>query len=143
MLTTVPYRLQNSRQEIFDVPIPWYELIYKTTQDSRLRAFQLKLLYRILATNKMLNIWGLKSTNLSRFCCEDTESIDHLFWYCPQVACFWSQVQEWLKMHSIDLKFILEIVLFEDLERPGQSITNTLSKGIYLQLTICGFCLIR
>jgi hypothetical protein len=46
----------------FDVPIPWYrvyELIYKTTQDSRLCAFQLKLLYRILATNKMLNIGGI------------------------------------------------------------------------------------
>ena len=31
MLTTVPYRLQNSWEEIFDVPIPWYrvyELIY-------------------------------------------------------------------------------------------------------------------
>ena len=33
MLTTVPYRLQNSWEEIFDVPIPWYrvyELIYTT-----------------------------------------------------------------------------------------------------------------
>ena len=71
----------------------------------------------------MLNIWGIKSSKLCRFCCEDTESIDHLFWYCPRVACFWSQVQEWLKMHSIDLKLTQEIVLLGDLERPGQSIT--------------------
>ena len=65
MLTSLPYRLQNSWEEIFDVPIAWYrvyELINKTTQDSRLRAFQQKLLYRILATNKMLNIWGIKSS---------------------------------------------------------------------------------
>ena len=77
MLTGVPYRLQNSLEEIFDVPIPWYrvyEWICKTTQDSRLCAFQLKLLYRILATNKMLNIWGIQSSKLCRFCCEDTES---------------------------------------------------------------------
>jgi hypothetical protein len=124
MLTTVPYRLQNSWEEIFNVPIPWYrvyELIHKTTQDSRLRAFQLKLLYRILAT-KMLNIWGKNSSKRCRFCCEDTESMDHLFWYCPQ-ACFWSQVQEWLKMHSIDLKLTIEIVLLGDLEI---SITNKL-----------------
>ena len=129
MLTTVPYRLQNSWEEIFDVPIPWYrvyELIYKNMQDSRLCAFQLKLLYRILATNKMLNIWDIKSSKLCRFCCEDTESIDHLLWYCPQVACFWSQVQGWLKMHSIDLKLTLEILLLGDLERPCQSITNIL-----------------
>ena len=95
-------------------------------QDSRRRAFQLKLLYRILATNTMLNIWGIKSLKLCRFCCEDTESTDHLFWYCPQVACFWSQVQEWLKMHNIDLKLTLEIILLGDLERPCQSITNIL-----------------
>ena len=72
----------------------------------------------------MLNIWGTKSSKLCRFCCKDTESIEHLFWYCPQVACFWSQVQEWLKMHSSDLILTLEIVLLEYLERPGQSITN-------------------
>ena len=64
-LTTVPYRLQTSCEEIFYVLIPWYrvyELIYKTKQDSRL--FQLKVLYRILATSKMLNIWGIKSSKL-------------------------------------------------------------------------------
>ena len=72
----------------------------------------------------MLNIWGIKSSKLCRYCFEDTESIDHLFWHCPQVACFWAQVQEWLKMHSIGLKLTLEIVLLGDLERPGQSITN-------------------
>ena len=115
----------GSIYSLFDVPIPWhrvYELIYKTTQDSRLRAFQLN----VFSTNKMLNIWGIQSSQLCRFCCEDKESIDHLFWYCPQVACFWSQVQEWLKMHNIDLKLTLEIVLLGDLERPGQSINNTL-----------------
>ena len=52
--------------------------------------------------------------------------IYHLFCYCPRVACFWSQVQESLKMHSIDLKLTLEIVLLGDLERPDQSITNIL-----------------
>ena len=106
-------RLQNSWEEMFDVPIPWYrvyELIYKTTQDSRLCAFQTLCF----------------SSQLFTFCFEDTESIDHLFWYCPQVACFWSQVQEWLKMHSIDLKLTLELVVLGDLERPGQSITDIL-----------------
>jgi hypothetical protein len=37
-LKAVPYRLQNSWEEIFDVPIPWhmvYELIHKTMADSK------------------------------------------------------------------------------------------------------------
>ena len=70
MLTNVPCWLQNSWEEMFDVLIPWYrvyELIYKTTQDSRLRAFQLKWLYGNLAIDKMLNIWGIKSSKLCRF----------------------------------------------------------------------------
>jgi hypothetical protein len=31
MWTTVPYRLQNSWEEIFDVPIPWYR-VYELKQ---------------------------------------------------------------------------------------------------------------
>jgi hypothetical protein len=33
--------------------------------------FQFKLLYKILATNRMLYIWGIQSSQLCRFCCED------------------------------------------------------------------------
>jgi hypothetical protein len=126
-LTAVPYRLQNSWEEIFDVPIPWhsvYELIRKTTPDSKLRIFQFKLLYKILATNRMLFIWGIQSSQLCRFCCEETESLDHLFWYCPFVACFWTQVQEWLKDCNIYLELTLQIVLLGDLKSHSQSINN-------------------
>ena len=60
-LTAVPYKLQNSWEEIFDVPIPWhmvYELISKTTPNAKLHFYKFKLLYKILATNRMLYIWG-------------------------------------------------------------------------------------
>ena len=64
-LTAVPYKLQNSWEEIFDVPIPWhmvYELIRKTTADAKLHIFQFKLLYKNLASNSMLYIWGIQSS---------------------------------------------------------------------------------
>ena len=78
---------------------------------SRLCAFQLRLLYRI----HQQNVEYLVHTISPWKCCfEDTESTDHLSWYCPQVACFWSQVQKWLKINSIDLKLTLEIVLLGD-----------------------------
>jgi hypothetical protein len=100
MLTAVPYRLYN-----FDF---W-------CTDSMVQAvsvdiyFQLKWLYRIL---------------------KDKESIYHLFWCCPQVAFVWSQIQEWQKKCKINRKLTLEIALLGDLERPGQSINNTLLKNI-------------
>jgi hypothetical protein len=43
-----------------------------------------------------LYIWGIQASQLCRFGCEETEPLDQLFWHCPYVACFWSQVQEWL-----------------------------------------------
>ena len=75
-LTAVPYKLQNSWEEIFDVPLyVVYELTGKTTPDSKLQIFQFKLLYNILATNRMLCIWGIQSSQLYRFCCEEAESL--------------------------------------------------------------------
>ena len=126
-LTAVPYKLQNSWEEIFDVPIPWhmvYELIRKTTPDSKLRIFQFKLLYKIPATNRMLYIWGIQSSQLCRFCCEEAESLDHLFWYCPHVARFWSQFQEWLKNCNICVELTLQIAILGDLKSHSQSINN-------------------
>ena len=57
--TAVTYRLQNSWKVIFDIPIPWhmvYELIHKTTPDSKLKIVPFTLLYKILATNYILYI---------------------------------------------------------------------------------------
>ena len=70
----------------------------------------------------MLYIWGIQSSQLCRFCCEEAESVDHLFWYCPYVACFWSQVQEWLKNCNIYLELTLQIAILGDLK--SQSINN-------------------
>ena len=141
--TAVPYKLQNSWEEIFDVPIPWhmvYELIRKTTPDSKLHIFQYKLLYKILATKRMLYIWRIHSSQLCRFCCEEAESLDHLFWYCPYVAHFWSQVQEWLKNWNICLELTLQIAILGDLKSHSQSINNIiiiLAHFFYFLFTIC------
>ena len=61
MLTAVPYRLQNKWEKISDVPIQWHmvnELVQKKTPLTQRRVFQFKLLYTILATNRMLYIMG-------------------------------------------------------------------------------------
>ena len=69
----------------------------------------------------MLYIWVIQSSQLCRFCCEEAESLDHLFWY---VACFWSQVQEWLKNCNICLELTLQIAIMSDLKSHSQSINN-------------------
>ena len=126
-LTAVPYKLQNSWEEIFDVPNPRhivYEQTHKTMPDSKLHIFHFKFPYKIIATNRMLYIWGIQSSQLCKLCCEDPESLDHLFWYCPYVARFWSQVQEWLKNCNIYLELTLQIAILGDLTSHSQSINS-------------------
>jgi hypothetical protein len=64
----------------------------ETTIESGLRAFQFKLLHRILSTNKYLEIWKIKKSNLCTFCETQVETIEHLFWDCPTVCAFWQEL---------------------------------------------------
>ena len=59
-----------------------------------------------------------------RFRCEETESLDHLFWYRPYVASFWIDVQEWLNNCNIYLELTLQITLMGDLKSHSQLINN-------------------
>ena len=121
----MPYRLQNCWEEIFDVSIPWqmvYELIRKTP-DSKLTIFQCILLYKILATNRMLYMGDTNFPAL-QILPRREQVIRSFFWYCPYVACFWSQVQERLKNCNIYLELTLQIALLGDLKSHCQSINN-------------------
>jgi hypothetical protein len=62
-----------------------YELTRKTTPDSKRHFLKCKWLYKILATNIMLYILygGIQPSQLCRFCCEEIQSWDNIFWYCP------------------------------------------------------------
>ena len=101
-----------------------YELIWKTTPDSKHRIVLFKSLYNVLATNRMLYIWGIQQSQPCQFCCEETESLEHLFWYCAYVACFWSQVQEWLKNCNIYPELTLQIAILGDLKSHSHTNNN-------------------
>ena len=98
--------------------------ICKIMPDSKHIMFPFKLSYRILAKHRMLFIWGIQSSQLCRFYCEEAESLDHLFCYCPYVARFWSQVQERLKNYNIYLEITLQTAILGDLKSHSQSINN-------------------
>ena len=59
-----------------------YGLAFLCTRESKLRTFQLKFLYRGIATNSYLFKIGIASDNLCIFCKELPETILHLFWEC-------------------------------------------------------------
>ena len=125
-LLATPFTMFEKWESLIDCPLPWnkiFNLIYITTPDAESRYFQIKLLYNFLATKKMLTIWQIEQCNLCRFCQDEPESSDHLFWYCPLVAQFWSQVERHLSKRN-HLNLDLRKVIFGDLEEANGLLNN-------------------
>ena len=66
---------------------------HSSVRESKIRAFQFKFLHRIVPTNNFLFKIGYVDSPLCTFCKASNETIDHLFFNCPVVVQFWSNVQ--------------------------------------------------
>ena len=100
-----------------------YEQVQNKTRDSTLTSFSIDIIIQFLPRTEYYSL--IRQSHLCRFCCKETESIDHLFWYCTYAACFWSQVQEWLKEnHNMQLKWTLQIAVLGNVESHSQSKNN-------------------
>ena len=91
-----------------------FHLCHKTTVDCQLKWFQLRLIYRVLPTNRYLFLRKtVESANCS-FCADDEETINHLMWRC-HINRFWQDLQEMLAnccSHLINFRFSEVLVLF-------------------------------
>ena len=61
---------------------------FNSTIDMRTRAFQLKILHRILFTNSALFKMKISTTPLCTFCGLESETLEHLFLDCEYVKSF-------------------------------------------------------
>ena len=91
------------------------DLCHNTTKECKLKWFQLRILHRILPTNRFLFVRNVKDDNSCSFCGEHEESINHLLWNCEIVQNFWNQLEN-LLLNScpniVNLRFDEELVLF-------------------------------
>ena len=74
-----------------------FKQIILTTISPKHRAFQFRLIHRILVTNKSLYEWKIKEHNLCTFCNLEIETIYHLLWDCTIVQELWRNIFEWLQ----------------------------------------------
>lgn len=82
--------------------IPWkevYPLAFTCTLESRLRIFQYKILHRILGVNKLLFKIKKAESPLCSFCNLQEETLEHLFWECPEIKNFWERCFNFMKQH--------------------------------------------
>ena len=68
--------------------------LMKATKSTYIRMFHYKLIHRIIATNMYLKMIRIKESDLCSFCKEESETLSHMFWYCPVVKSFIESVHE-------------------------------------------------
>ena len=84
-------KCMSNWNKVLSLDIPrteWQELFsmnFKATLESKLRAFQYKILTRTLVTNSWLFKCKIITSDLCYFCKLEPETIEHLFWNCTHI----------------------------------------------------------
>ena len=79
-----------------------YSKIYESTIDTKLRAFQFKILNNCLYLNQKLFLFKLVESPKCSFCFEKNETIDHFFIECAETKNNYLKVRNWLKRAQIN-----------------------------------------
>jgi hypothetical protein len=91
-----------------------FSTLKKTTEDTRLRWFQYRLMYRIIPTQRFLHLRKIVDSSLCTFCGKDEETIEHLFWNCEKTHNFWMTFHTWLLdnfLHCANVRLSKQLII--------------------------------
>ena len=113
----VPPTAQKKFQEKFpQLQADWkeiYSLPFTVSIETKIREFEYKILKNIVFTNEKLFRLKLTDSSLCAFCNRETESVEHLFFYCDVTMTFWKALCSWLGKYKIKLQpFTIMDILF-------------------------------
>lgn len=106
---------QKWEEEFKEETFSWkkiYSVSLLSTKDIKLQNFQYKHLFRIIPTNKFLFKCNIEDSALCDFCSMNIQTLNHLFWECPQVQHFWSEVSNFMSSYDITITFTLHNIIF-------------------------------
>ena len=90
-----PERIKRKWEQELEVrAVNWnnvFNSAYKATDDFKLRWLQFRIVHRILPSNHLLQIYGIKD-NSNCYRCGNIENIMHIFWSCAIVRRFWGEI---------------------------------------------------
>ena len=98
--------------------LEWQKLFNKlksTTNDTKLRWFQYRILHYILTTNRSVSKFMVGQDHLCTFCNHESETIVHLFWDCRKTNFFWTELAKLINsraIHAHNFRFTKWLVLF-------------------------------
>ena len=73
-----------------------WECIFNSTQETRLRVLQWKILHNIYPTNILLQKMRVRDTNKCSFCPSNVDFIEHFFFECPSINAFWKHIEGYI-----------------------------------------------
>ena len=86
-------------------------LAFNVSLDTKLRAFQYKLLYRIIFTNDKLFAFKIVDSPVCTFCESEDEPLEHMFYFCNVTTLFW-KVLSWIAIYNKELEFTFKDIFF-------------------------------
>ena len=103
-----------------------YLLPGRVTLDTRTRAFEFKILNRILYTNKILYKMNLVPSPVCTFCGDHEETLEHLLISCTYTKHFWLLVISWLNTHNMKIDKLDEVTILFGIfdNNPGNCLLN-------------------
>ena len=110
-----------------------YKMIFKLTQDVKIRWFNYRIIHRLLATNEYLHKIGIEDSSTCDFCNDDIENLQHVFWECNLVKPIWVELCNWVNQElDLNISLTLEDVLFgSDIEKELNNVISLFKSFIY------------
>ncbi len=91
---------------------PIYMLPFQTVRDTKIQFFHFKIINRILVCKENLKRWSITEDDFGGNCGE-TETIEHLFYYCRSTQIFIKMLERWLNtVFHLQLHLTITDVLF-------------------------------
>ena len=91
-LVATPPTCINRWNAAYNIDDDHWKNIFKapflSVREAKIQYFQFRCVHRILGTNSLLFQMNLSSSPLCSFCNSIKESINHIFWDCPQISSF-------------------------------------------------------
>ena len=113
-----------------------FDNVFKTTNDTCLRWFQYRLLYRLFPTGRFLYLGKLVDSPIYFLCNQVEETLSHIFWDCPKIQGYWFYTQGWL--HA-NFSHCSKILLFRELIILGSKVNTVTGRIFYLFMLIAKY----
>lgn len=104
------FPVDSSKQKEYWAEV--YRAPYKSMRDTKLQAFQFRLIHRFVPCNKFLYDIKINRTDTCSFC-PGTDTIQHFLFLCPVVQKFWKDLVAWFDRETeLQLNVSLRSFLF-------------------------------